>query len=73
MNNSYIIVYFLHGQKYEGEIYIIADNTLKQGFACYADPRYNYELDVKKIPIMMEKPINHKEKKYKTLDIFSYI
>jgi hypothetical protein len=75
MSNSYLIQYFLNGKKYEGDIYIISDNSLKKGFACFADPRYNFELDVVKIPIIQEKKERKKESNIdkNVMDIFSYI
>jgi len=37
MTKSFIIVYYLNGGKYKGDVYISSD-TNKYGFTCFADP-----------------------------------
>lgn len=48
MNNN-IYYYFLSDKMYNGEVYIISDNTQKYGFSCFADSEYKCKLDVREI------------------------
>jgi hypothetical protein len=70
MTKSFIIVYFLNGEKYKGDVYVSTD-TNNYGFACFADPYYRFELDVRKIYIDEN---NIKTKKENSMDtLFCYV